>query len=178
VVTGSSLDASRVQQACEALADAIATAFPAPGPTLLGISNGGIPLAHRLASILGKRTGQPPAVGVVDISFYRDDIGMRPVPKILEPTDIPGEVEGGTFILVDDVLHSGRTVRAALEEIFAQGRPHEVRLAVLVDRGSRRLPVQPDFTGLRLDVSTGANVRVRLGNTPSPDDAITITPSA
>lgn len=172
MVTGSSIPAARVQEACETLADAVVQAFPDSAPTVLGIANGGIPVAQRLVTLLTTRYGRRPTTGVIDISFYRDDIGMRPVPRILEPTDIPGQVEGGTFLLVDDVLQSGRTVRAAVEEIFAQGRPGDVRLAVLVDRGGRRLPVQPDFVGIRLELAARTEVKVRLGATPGPDDAI------
>jgi pyrimidine operon attenuation protein/uracil phosphoribosyltransferase len=131
---------------------------------ILGIANGGIPLAHRLGRMLGARR-----VGDLDISFHRDDIGTHPVPKAFAMTLLPGDVNGTTVILVDDVLFTGRTVKAALDELFDHGRPAKVELAVLVDRGGRRLPVVADFTGTTVRASDAEDVIVTLDEDPSRD---------
>lgn len=127
---------------------------------VVGIANGGVVLGNLLHRLLRKQSGLSLAYGVVETSFHRDDIGARPIPIVAHPTDIPVNIEGRKILLVDDVIASGRTIRAAVNEIFDQGRPGAVALAVLFDRGGRRLPVQPDFLGeaieagpeLRLDV--------------------------
>lgn len=168
-----SIPAPQIQRAVDQISRAIARRHERRPPfALLGIANGGIPFAHRLAARLRELTGRPIPVGTIDISFYRDDIGARPIPRIATPTDVPGAIDGASFILADDVLHSGRTIRAALEELFAQGRPDRVELAVLVDRGDRRLPVAADYIGFALDVTPGLAVRVRLSSTPAGSDAI------
>lgn len=117
---------------------------------LAGIADGGLPVASRLATILGARLGRAPLVGSVNIAFHRDDLWSNPIPKNLSPTEIPVPVDDRIVVLVDDVLFTGRTIRAALNEIFDEGRPGRVELAVLVDRGGRALPVQPDYVGLRI----------------------------
>ena len=116
---------------------------------LIGLQTGGVPLAHRLASTLEEIEGVAPPVGVLDVAFYRDDIGLRPVlPEAV--TDISFDVTGRTVVLVDDVLFTGRTVRAALNALNDYGRPRAVQLAVMVDRGHRELPIRPDFVGKNL----------------------------
>ncbi len=135
---------------------------------VLGIANGGIELARRLAGALGARGG------IIDISFHRDDLDRRPIPKETSPTHIPGDVQGATVLLVDDVLFTGRTVKAALDELFDHGRPARVELAVLVDRGCRRLPLAADYVGLSLSTTEGEKVVVRLDPTSPRRDAIRI----
>jgi len=116
---------------------------------LIGLQTGGVPLARRLASTLEEIEGVAPAVGVLDVAFYRDDIGLRPVlPEAV--TDITFDVTGKTVVLVDDVLFTGRTVRAALNALNDYGRARSVQLAVMVDRGHRELPIRPDFVGKNL----------------------------
>ncbi len=116
---------------------------------LIGLQTGGVPLAHRLASTLEEIEGLAPPVGVLDVAFYRDDIGLRPVlPEAV--TDITFDVTGKTVVLVDDVLFTGRTVRAALNALNDYGRARSVQLAVMVDRGHRELPIRPDFVGKNL----------------------------
>jgi pyrimidine operon attenuation protein/uracil phosphoribosyltransferase len=137
------------------LADAIAPTLT-PATFIVGIHTGGAWIAERLHALLGCR--QP--LGVLDISFYRDDfsrIGLHPQVK---PSNLPFELEGGTILLVDDVLHTGRTVRAAMNELFDYGRPASIRLAVLVDRGGRELPIRPDFVGLTVDIAEHQNVNL------------------
>ena len=165
------LGSDEIHLAIERLAAAIALRHPAPADLiLLGIANGGIELVRRLARRLGVTH-----VGTVDISFHRDDIGRNPIPKEFAPTVIPRDVHGATVILVDDVLFSGRTVKAALNELFDHGRPAKVELAVLVDRGCRMLPVAADYTGLRLDAGKNEKVVVHLDPARTAKDSITVT---
>ncbi len=139
---------------------------------LVGIHTGGAWLAEELHRMLSLST----PLGMLDISFYRDDferIGLHPEVK---PSDIPFDVDGADILLVDDVLYTGRTVRAAINEIFDYGRPARIRLAVLVDRGGRELPIEARFTGIKLDLDEnrmidllrnetgGLELRLRVGN--------------
>jgi pyrimidine operon attenuation protein/uracil phosphoribosyltransferase len=143
---------------------------------LLGIANGGIILARRLAGEL-HRAGIECATGTIDISFHRDDISHHPIPKEFAPTLIPHDVSRATVVLVDDVLHSGRTVKAALDELFDHGRPERVELAVLADRGGRRLPIAADYCGLTVAARESEKVVVRLDATDPGQDSLTIEPA-
>jgi len=158
VATPKTIGSNQIQAAIARIAEAISARHDQPGPLiLLGIANGGITLAQRLAGHLRlKRTG------TLDISFHRDDIGRHPIPKEFAPTVLPADVTGATVILVDDVLFTGRTVKAALDELFDHGRPAKVELAVLVDRGGRLMPVAADYTGLTLSPAAGEKVVVTL----------------
>src|SRR6476659_6623265 len=134
----------------------------AEGLVLLGIPTRGVALAHRLAATIADVEGTRVPVGAIDVTMYRDDLRRHPV-RTLERTDIPDPgVDGGTVVLVDDVLFSGRTVRAALDALSDVGRPRAVRLAVLVDRGHRELPVRADHVGKNLPTSLAERVRVSL----------------
>lgn len=165
--------ATEVQAAITRLADAISVRHASPAKLIfLGIANGGIELARRLAAKLGARAG------TLDISFHRDDIGRHPIPKEFSPTRIPADVHGATVVLVDDVLFSGRTVKAALDELFDHGRPTKVELAVLVDRGGRRLPLAADYVGLTLAPSAEQKVVVVLDEKNPQRDAIRLEPVA
>lgn len=165
VGTPKTIGSREVHAAIERLGAAIEARHRATkGLLVLGIANGGIPLAHRLARRLGISR-----VGGLDISFHRDDIGRHPIPKEFSPTLLPGNVDGATVVLVDDVLFTGRTVKAALDELFDHGRPATVQLAVLVDRGGHRLPVAPDFTGTTLPAGDDEDVIVCLDDNPSRD---------
>lgn len=141
---------------------------------LLGIANGGIELARRLAAGLGKGAAQ---AGVIDISFHRDDIARHPIPNEFAPTHIPADVQGATVILVDDVIYSGRTIKAALDELFDHGRPTKVELAVLVDRGGRRLPVAADYVGVDIAATEREQVVVALDRTRPKRDEIRVEPA-
>ena len=113
---------------------------------LVGLQTGGVPLAGRLAEALHQVEGVEVPIGTIDVAFYRDDIGLRPVlPEAV--TDIPFDLTGRAVILVDDVLFTGRTVRAALDALNDYGRPRSVQLAVMIDRGHRELPIRPDYIG-------------------------------
>jgi pyrimidine operon attenuation protein/uracil phosphoribosyltransferase len=116
---------------------------------LIGLQTGGIPLARRLADALEQIESVPVDVGSLDVAFHRDDIGLRPVlPEAV--TNIPVDLTGSIVVLVDDVLFTGRTIRAALDALTSFGRPRAVQLAVMVDRGHRELPIRPDFVGKNL----------------------------
>lgn len=167
-------DANTLHQAIARLASAIAKQHRQTGRLiLLGIANGGVVLASRLAAEL-KRTGLVPGLGTIDISFHRDDIGSNPIPKEFAPTMIPHDVNGAVVVLVDDVLHSGRTVKAALDELFDHGRPASVELAVLVDRGGRLLPVAATYTGIALAAGDTEKVKVRLDAADPSRDTLSL----
>ena len=174
-----SIPAAEIARALDRLAAEIAARHPfSPGRRLLiiGVANGGVHVATRLQLLLRKHyaEGERPRTGIIDISFHRDDIGRNPIPKEFTPTIIPMDVTCATVVLVDDVLQSGRTVKAALDELFDHGRPAKVELAVLVDRGGRTLPVAADYTGLRLDAASDEKVTVVLHATDPKHDAITV----
>jgi pyrimidine operon attenuation protein/uracil phosphoribosyltransferase len=119
------------------------------GVVLVGLQTGGVPLARALADALQTIDGIEIPVGTLDVAFYRDDIGLRPVmPEAV--TSIPGDLAGANVVLVDDVLFTGRTIRAALDALSDFGRPRTVQLAVMVDRGHRELPIRPDYVGKNL----------------------------
>lgn len=129
---------------------------------LIGIRRRGVPLAERIADKIYQLEGQRPLVGQLDITLYRDDlstIGPRPV---VSRTEIPADVTGRTIVLVDDVLYTGRTVRAALDELVDFGRPKRVELAVLIDRGHRELPIQADYVGQYVQTTDSEIVKVML----------------
>jgi len=137
------------------LAEAIAPTLT-PDTVIVGVHTGGVWVAERLHALLGCKL----PLGTLDISFYRDDfsrIGLHPQVK---PSNLPFDLEGRALLLVDDVLHTGRTVRAAMNELFDYGRPASIRLAVLVDRGGHELPIRPDFAGLVLDVPGHQNINL------------------
>ncbi len=178
MATPPKLDARQIQTAIESVASAIFRRHPRPANLLLlGIANGGIVLARRLAALL-ESDARTPACGTLDISFHRDDIGRNPIPKEFAHSFIPLDVNGAAIILVDDVLHTGRTVKAALDELFDHGRPGRVELAVLVDRGGRKLPFAADYCGLKLEVRDSDKIAVRLDEKSPANDSITIGPSA
>lgn len=171
---------AEIAAALERLADEIHKRHPdgaASRLVVLGIANGGVHVVTRLQLLLRGRyaEGSRPRTGIIDISFHRDDIGRHPIPKEFTPTVIPIDVTGATVILVDDVLQSGRTVKAALDELFDHGRPAKVELAVLVDRGGRTLPVAADYTGLIVEAAGDEKVAVVLHATDPGHDSITIT---
>jgi len=140
---------------------------------LLGIPSRGVPLAHRVADKISTVEGYAVPVGSLDITMYRDDLRMKPA-RTLMPTEIPpGGVDGKVVVLVDDVLFSGRTIRAALDALNDVGRPQAVQLAVLVDRGHRELPIRADFVGKNLPTSLVERVSVHLEGIDEAD-AVTI----
>jgi pyrimidine operon attenuation protein/uracil phosphoribosyltransferase len=137
---------------------------------LLGIPTRGVLLAQRIGAILDSIEPGAGTVGALDVTMYRDDLAKNPT-RAPSPTDIPaGGIDGKTVILVDDVLYSGRTIRAALDALSDLGRPRAVRLAVLVDRGHRELPIRADFVGKNLPTSAEERIFVRLAETDGTDE--------
>ena len=143
---------------------------------LVGIQTRGVPLAQRLRRLVEERAGDPPALGAVDITFYRDDVQVRgggaplhPQP-VVRSTSLDFPLEGKTVVLVDDVLYTGRTIRAAIEALFDYGRPDRIQLAVLVDRGHRELPIRPDYVGKNLPTSREERVYVRVEELDEVDE--------
>ncbi|MGR6963767.1 bifunctional pyr operon transcriptional regulator/uracil phosphoribosyltransferase PyrR [Geodermatophilus sp. URMC 61] len=144
------------------------------GVVLVGIPTRGAPLARRLAARVHAFSGSPVDVGTVDITLYRDDLRMRGV-RALEETVLPESgIDGRLVVLVDDVLYSGRSVRAALDALRDLGRPRAVQLAVLVDRGHRELPIRADYVGKNLPTSRDQSVKVRLAEVDG-EDAVLVT---
>lgn len=137
----------------------------ADGLILLGIPTRGVTLAHRIGSLVSEFGGAAVPVGALDVTMYRDDLARNPT-RTPQPTSIPaGGIDGKTVVLVDDVLFSGRSIRAALDALQDIGRPAAVRLATLIDRGHRELPIRPDFVGKNLPSSREERVNVRLAET-------------
>ncbi|CAB4583660.1 unannotated protein [freshwater metagenome] len=138
--------------------------------TLLGIPTRGAHLAFRLAELIEKIEGSPIQVGTLDTTLFRDDLRLK-APRALMPTNIPSlGIENRTVVLVDDVLYSGRTIRAALDALGDIGRPARVQLAVLIDRGHRELPIRADFVGKNIPTSTSQSVKVLLSELDGLDD--------
>jgi pyrimidine operon attenuation protein/uracil phosphoribosyltransferase len=139
---------------------------------LVGIHTRGVPLAARLARALTEATGRKVAVGRLDITLYRDDIGpWRPAHKqpVLKKTVLPDSIDDRVIYLIDDVLFTGRTIRAALDTLIDYGRPHAVRLAVLIDRGHRELPIAADVVGKSVTTTRDEDVQVRLAEVDGED---------
>ncbi|HWV39282.1 MAG TPA: bifunctional pyr operon transcriptional regulator/uracil phosphoribosyltransferase PyrR [Vulgatibacter sp.] len=156
------LEAPEVDRAIARLEAAIVAAEPDPANLcLVGIRRGGVPLAERLAERIRASTGHRPPLGSLDITLYRDDLGAHAVPKV-GPTRIDFPITDRTVVLVDDVLYTGRTVRAALQELSDFGRSRRVYLAVLVERPGRELPIQADFVGEGVAATPAQRVEVRL----------------
>jgi pyrimidine operon attenuation protein/uracil phosphoribosyltransferase len=150
---------------------------------LVGIQTRGVPLAQRLRRLIEERAGEAPAIGAVDITFHRDDVHVRagqpprrPQP-IVRSTSLDFDLEGRTCVLVDDVLYTGRTIRAAIETLFEYGRPARVQLACLVDRGHRELPIRPDYIGKNLPTARDERIQVQLLEVDEID-RILLVPSA
>ena len=135
---------------------------------IVGVQRGGIHLAQRLCDILKNIWGHPVPAGSVDVSMHRDDVGQQPVPKV-HPTVIPFDLNNRTVILVDDVLFSGRTTRAAMDALNDFGRPRRIQLAVLIDRGHRELPIKADFVGKNVPTSLSERIDVQLKEQGGPD---------
>jgi pyrimidine operon attenuation protein/uracil phosphoribosyltransferase len=140
------------------------------GVVLLGVRRGGEALASRLAGEIARVAGRAPALGFLNINLYRDDRVTHEMPE----SEIPGDVSGRIVVIVDDVLYTGRTIRAALDAVTDLGRPAAIRLCVLVDRGLRELPIQPDYVGRFIPTSRRERINVTLAAEPSPSDEVEI----
>jgi pyrimidine operon attenuation protein/uracil phosphoribosyltransferase len=139
---------------------------------LVGVQRRGVPLAERLAESIADHEGATIPVGAIDITFYRDDLSMVAHQPVVKGTDLPFDPNGLTIVLVDDVLYTGRTIRAAMDALMDFGRPRAIRLAVLVDRGHRELPIRADHVGKNVPTSREEVVHVRLREVDGRDDVV------
>jgi pyrimidine operon attenuation protein/uracil phosphoribosyltransferase len=171
------LDAADVQRALVRIAHEIVERNKGTdGLVVVGIHTRGVPLARRLAAKLSEIEGRQVPAGTLDVAMYRDDIGTRP-PQATHDTELPFDLAGKVVVLVDDVLYTGRTVRAALDALTDFGRPRAIQLAVLVDRGHRELPLRADYVGKNLPTALGQAVRVQLAETDGSDGVVVEGPA-
>lgn len=143
---------------------------------LVGVRRRGVPLAQRLAALIAEVEGgqNPPPVGILDITLYRDDLTELREQPVVGKTEIPFKLKGRTIILVDDVVYTGRTVRAALDALLDLGRPAAIQLAALIDRGHRELPIRADYVGKNVPTSRKELVEVRLQETDGGEDHVAL----
>ena len=168
------LDTVAIQRALTRIAHEIAERNEVSAEVVLvGIPTGGVPLARRLGNLLSEIWKQPVPVGTLDVSMHRDDLDQRAAPKI-HPTVIPFDVTGKTVVLVDDVLFSGRTIRAAMDALNDFGRPQKIQLAVLVDRGHRELPIKADYVGKNVPTALDEKVSLRVVEAGAPGDEVVL----
>jgi len=171
------LDEAEIRRAVTRIAhEVLERNHGAGGVVLVGIAARGDDLAHRLASEIERIEGTRPPVGVLDITFYRDDIGIRAEAPEVHETRIDFDINDRTAVLVDDVLFTGRTIRAALDALIDFGRPRAIQLAVLVDRGHRELPIRADYVGKNVPTRTGEQVRVCLKEVDGEDAVVVEEP--
>jgi pyrimidine operon attenuation protein/uracil phosphoribosyltransferase len=170
------LDRDDLRRTLVRIAHEIVENNPEQRLALVGIHRRGAHLAGRLRELVGDLTGADVELGDLDISFYRDDLGSRPAAPVVHATHLEFPIDGLTVVIVDDVLFTGRTVRAAIEALFDYGRPARVQLAVLADRGHRELPIRPDYVGKNLPTARGERVNVRVEELDDVDE-VTITES-
>jgi pyrimidine operon attenuation protein/uracil phosphoribosyltransferase len=173
---GKSVSASEMEGLIQKMSQALRKTCPSDESLVfVGIARGGVPLAKRLFKHLnGSGKADGPLMGELDITFYRDDISLREDHPVIKHTDIPFSLDHKTVVLVDDVLFSGRTIRAAMDALVDFGRPDQVRLAVLVDRGHRELPIHADFVGLEVDTEKSDQVEVHWQEWGDGEDSIRI----
>ena len=176
------LDADALSRTLTRIAHEVIEANPElDDVALVGIQTRGVPLAQRLARLIEERAGLAPELGAVDITFYRDDVSVRggEAPLAAQPlvraTQLDFPLDGRTVVLVDDVLYTGRTIRAAIEALFDYGRPARVQLAVLVDRGHRELPIRPDYVGKNLPTSRTERIQVQLVEVDEVDAVLLVS---
>jgi pyrimidine operon attenuation protein/uracil phosphoribosyltransferase len=141
---------------------------------LIGVQTRGVPLAGRLASLIEQFEGEQVPIGSLDIGMYRDDLRQLETRPRLRPSDIPTSLDGRRVIIVDDVLFTGRSIRAALDAIVDFGRPQRIQLAVLIDRGHRELPIRPDYVGKNVPTSLEESIGVRLSEVDGHDEVVLI----
>ncbi len=165
------LDHDDIARAIKRIASAIVEQTKgAKSIALVGIREGGVPLSNRIAAEIQKSENVRVPIGTIEIALYRDDVAVRK-PEVVGSSDIRFEVDGQDVVLVDDVVHTGRTVRAAIDALLDYGRPRRIWLAALCDRGGRELPIAPDFVGLTLDVAAAGYLEVTLGG---PKDRVVL----
>jgi pyrimidine operon attenuation protein/uracil phosphoribosyltransferase len=170
------LDHDDMRRTLVRIAHEIVEKNPDGSIALVGIQRRGAHLAKRLHALTSELLEPAVPLGTVDISFYRDDFAIRPSAPVVHATELEFSVDGLTIVIVDDVLYTGRTVRAAIEEVFDFGRPARVQLAVLVDRGHRELPIRPEYVGKNIPTSQQQRVNVRVEEVDGHDE-VTIGPA-
>ena len=148
------------------------------GLVLIGLYTRGVPLASRLAAAIRRIEGVDVPVGALDIGPYRDDLSYLQTPPSVRPNDIPDDIAGKRVVLVDDVVYTGRSIRAAMDALIDHGRPEHVQLAVLVDRGHRELPIRPDYIGKNVPTSRNEEIDVRLLEVDGRDEVVIASQSA
>jgi pyrimidine operon attenuation protein/uracil phosphoribosyltransferase len=170
------LDRDDMRRTLVRIAHEIVEKNPDGRVAIVGIHRRGAILAQRIHTNTSELLDTPVPLGFVDISFYRDDLAIRPSAPIVHATQLDFPIDSRTIVIVDDVLYTGRTVRAAIDEIFDYGRPARVQLATLIDRGHRELPIRPDYVGKNLPTSKGEHVHVRVRELDGVDE-VAIAPA-
>ena len=178
------LDAEAIERTLSRIAHEVIERNPDLGSVaLVGIQTRGVPIAQRLRRLIAEFSGAEVALGTVDITFYRDDVHVRGgeaplhAQPVVRATRLDFPLEGMTCVLVDDVLYTGRTIRAAIEALFDYGRPGRVQLAVLADRGHRELPIRPDYVGKNLPTARGERIQVQVVEVDEVDRVLLIPSS-
>ncbi len=167
------LDAEAIQRALRRIAHEIIEANPELDSVVLaGVPSRGIEIAERIADSISSIAKKQIETGVIDVAMHRDDVGSRAQLPVVRASRLPAPLEGRTLIIVDDVLFTGRTVRAAMDAISSFGRPAKIQLAVLIDRGHRELPIRADYVGKNLPTAVDEKIRVRLQQTDDEADAV------
>jgi pyrimidine operon attenuation protein / uracil phosphoribosyltransferase len=170
------LDRDDMRRTLVRIAHEVVEKNPGGAVAIVGIHRRGAILAQRLHALTSELLDDAVPLGFVDISFYRDDLSMRPSAPVVHATSLDFGLDGRTIVIVDDVLYTGRTVRAAIDVIFDYGRPARVQLAALVDRGHRELPIRPDYVGKNIPTSLQERVNVRVAEIDDVDE-VTIGPA-
>ncbi len=164
------MDAEAIRRALQRIAHEIIEGNPQLSKVVIaGIPSRGVEIAQRIAAFIHRIENIDIETGVIDVAMHRDDVGTRPELPVVRASKLPLALEERTVIIVDDVLYTGRTARAAMDAINSFGRPARIQLAALVDRGHRELPIRPDYVGKNLPTSAAEKVRVRIGSAKEPD---------
>ncbi len=167
------MDAEAIRRALRRVAHEIIERNPQLEKVVLaGIPSRGVEIARRIASLVQQIEKIDIETGIIDVAMHRDDVGTRRELPVVRASKLPLPLEGRTVVIVDDVLYTGRTVRAAMDAISSFGRPARIQLAVLIDRGHRELPIRPDYVGKNLPTATGEQIQVRLQETDNEPDAV------
>jgi pyrimidine operon attenuation protein / uracil phosphoribosyltransferase len=167
------MDAEAMRRALRRVAHEIIERNPQLEKVVLaGIPSRGVEIARRIAAFIREIENINVQTGVIDVAMHRDDVGTRPELPVVRASELPLPLEGRTVVIVDDVLYTGRTIRAAMDAISSFGRPARIQLAVLIDRGHRELPIRPDYVGKNLPTATGEQIQVRLEESDNEPDAV------
>ena len=167
------MDAEAMRRALRRVAHEIIERNPRLEKVVLaGIPSRGVEIARRIAAFIREIKNINVQTGVIDVAMHRDDVGTRRELPVVRASKLPLPLEGRTVVIVDDVLYTGRTIRAAMDAISSFGRPARIQLAVLIDRGHRELPIRPDYVGKNLPTATGEQIQVRLEETDNEPDAV------